>query len=47
MAKGVPLFDARPASHYREGRIPKSVNVPYALNSAKEPDYDDSVDEFT
>lgn len=46
MAKGVPLFDVRPASHYREGRIPKSVNVPYALNSAKEPDYDDSVDKF-
>lgn len=46
MAKGVPLFDVRPAAHYREGHIPKSVHVPYAMNSAKETDYDDSVDKF-
>ncbi len=46
MAKGVPLFDVRPPSHYREGHIPKSVNVPYTMNSPKETDYDDSVDRF-
>jgi rhodanese-related sulfurtransferase len=46
MAKGVPLFDVRPPSHYREGHIPKSVNVPYTMNSPKETDYDDSVDKF-
>lgn len=46
MAKGVPLFDVRPASHYREGHIAKSVNVTYHMNSAKETDYDDSVDKF-
>jgi ABC-type phosphate/phosphonate transport system substrate-binding protein/rhodanese-related sulfurtransferase len=46
MAKGVPLFDVRPAAHYREGHIPKSVNVTYAMNSVKETDYDDSVDKF-
>jgi ABC-type phosphate/phosphonate transport system substrate-binding protein/rhodanese-related sulfurtransferase len=46
MAKGVPLFDVRPNSHYREGHIPKAVNVPYAMNSAKEIEYDDAVDKF-
>lgn len=46
MAKGVPLFDVRPVSHYREGHIPKAVNVPYALNSPKETEYDDTVDKF-
>jgi rhodanese-related sulfurtransferase len=29
------LFDVRPAAHYREGHIPKSVHVPYAMNSAE------------
>lgn len=46
MAKGVPLFDVRPTAHYREGHIPKSVSLPYALNSPKEIEYDDSVDKF-
>jgi ABC-type phosphate/phosphonate transport system substrate-binding protein/rhodanese-related sulfurtransferase len=44
MTKGVPLYDVRPPSHYRQGHIPKSINVPYELNSPKEPDADLSVD---
>ena len=46
MAKGIPLFDVRPVSHYRAGHLPNAVNVPYELNSPKETDYDDSVDRF-
>jgi ABC-type phosphate/phosphonate transport system substrate-binding protein/rhodanese-related sulfurtransferase len=46
MSEGVPLFDVRPESHYREARIPGAKHVPYQLNSPKEPDYDDSVDKF-
>lgn len=46
MAQGVPLFDVRPESHYREAHIPGAKHVPYQLNSPKEPDYDDSVDKF-
>lgn len=46
MAQGVPLFDVRPDSHYREGHIKGAKHVPYQLNSPKEPDYDDSVDKF-
>lgn len=46
MAQGVPLFDVRPDSHYREGHIPGAKHVPYQLNSPKEPDYDDAVDKF-
>ncbi len=46
MAQGIPLFDVRPDSHYREGHIPGARHVPYQLNSPKEPDYDDSVDRF-
>ncbi len=46
MSQGVPLFDVRPESHYREGHIPGAKHVPYQLNSPKEPDYDDSVDKF-
>jgi len=44
MTKGVPLYDVRPPSHYRQGHIPKAINVPYELNSPKEPDADLSVD---
>lgn len=46
MAKGVPLFDVRPNSHYREGHIPKAVNVTYEMNSPKETEYDAAVDKF-
>ncbi len=46
MAQGVPLFDVRPASHYRAGHIPGARNVTYTMNSPKEVDYDDSVDQF-
>lgn len=46
MDQGVPLYDVRPDSHYREGHIPGAKHVPYQLNSPKEPDYDDSVDKF-
>lgn len=46
MAKGVPLFDVRPPAHYRQGHIPKAINVPYELNSLKEPDADLSMDKF-
>ena len=46
MAQGVPLFDVRPESHYREGHIPGAKHLPYQLNSPKEPEYDDSVDKF-
>lgn len=46
MAQGVPLFDVRPESHYREGHIPGARNVTYQLNSPKETEYDDSVDKF-
>jgi len=46
MSQGVPLFDVRPESHYREAHIPGAKYVPYQLNSPKEPDYDDSVDKF-
>lgn len=46
MSQGVPLFDVRPNTHYREGHIPGAKNVPYQLNSPKEVDYDDSVDKF-
>lgn len=46
MAQGVPLFDVRPDSHYREGHIKGAKHVPYQLNSPKEPDYDDAVDKF-
>lgn len=46
MAQGVPLFDVRPASHFREGHIKGAKHVPYQLNSPKEPDYDDTVDRF-
>lgn len=46
MSKGIPLFDVRPQSHYREGHIPKSVNVTYTMNSPKEVEFDDSVDKF-
>lgn len=46
MAQGVPLFDVRPQSHYRQGHIPGAINVTYHMNSPKEVDYDDSVDHF-
>lgn len=46
MSEGVPLFDVRPVTHYREGHIPGARHVPYQLNSPKEPDYDDGVDRF-
>lgn len=46
MSQGVPLFDVRPVSHYRDAHIPGARHVPYQLNSPKEPDYDDSVDKF-
>ncbi|WP_165873460.1 PhnD/SsuA/transferrin family substrate-binding protein [Parasulfuritortus cantonensis] len=46
MAQGVPLYDVRPDSHYREGHIKGARHVPYEINSPKEPDYDDSVDKF-
>jgi rhodanese-related sulfurtransferase len=46
MAQGVPLFDVRPKSHYREAHIPGATNVTYELNSPKEPDADDAIDRF-
>jgi len=46
MDKGVPLYDVRPGTHYREGHIPRALSVPYTMNSPKETDYDDSVDVF-
>jgi len=46
MAQKVPLFDVRPAAHYREAHIPGAINVPYGMNSPKEVDYDDAVDTF-
>jgi ABC-type phosphate/phosphonate transport system substrate-binding protein/rhodanese-related sulfurtransferase len=44
--QGVPMFDVRPESHYRDGYIPSAKRVPYQINSAKEADADDSVDKF-
>lgn len=46
MAQGVPLYDVRPHSHYRQGHIPKAINLPYEMNSPKEVDYDDSLDRW-
>ncbi len=46
MAQGVPLFDVRPESHYRQAHIPKAINLPYEMNSPKEVDYDDSLDRW-
>lgn len=46
MAEGVPLFDVRPESHFREAHIPGAKHVAYQLNSPKETEYDDSVDKF-
>lgn len=44
--QGVPLYDVRPESHYRELRIKGAKHVPYQMNSPKETDYDDAVDRF-
>lgn len=46
MAQGVALYDVRPVSHYRQGHIPKAINLPYEMNSPKEVDYDDSLDRW-
>jgi len=46
MAKGVPLYDVRPQSHYRQGHIPGAINLTYEMNSPKEVDYDDVLDRF-
>jgi ABC-type phosphate/phosphonate transport system substrate-binding protein/rhodanese-related sulfurtransferase len=47
MAQGAPLFDVRPAAHRRSGGfIPGSISLPYALNSPKDVDAEDSVDRF-
>lgn len=46
MAQGVPLYDVRPQSHYRQGHIPGAINLPYEMNSPKEVDYDDALDRW-
>lgn len=46
LAQGVPLYDLRPESHYRQGHIPKAINLTYEMNSPKEVDYDDSLDRW-
>lgn len=46
MAQGVPLIDVRPPAHRRDALIPGSVSVPYGLNSPKEVEYDDAMDQF-
>lgn len=46
MDQGVPLYDVRPQSHYRQGHIPKAINLTYEMNSPKEVDYDDSKDRW-
>ncbi|MCU0840278.1 MAG: PhnD/SsuA/transferrin family substrate-binding protein [Thiobacillaceae bacterium] len=46
IGQGVPLYDVRPKSHYREAHIPGAINVTYELNSPKEPDADDTLDRF-
>lgn len=46
MAQGVPLFDVRPQSHYRQGHIPGAINLTYEMNSPKEVDYDDALDRW-
>ncbi len=46
MTQGVPLYDVRPESHYRQGHIPNAINLPYEMNSPKEVDYDDSLDRW-
>lgn len=44
--QGVPLYDVRPESHYREAHIKGAKHVSYQMNSPKETDYDDAVDRF-
>ncbi|MCX7673405.1 MAG: PhnD/SsuA/transferrin family substrate-binding protein [Thiobacillaceae bacterium] len=46
MAQGVPLYDVRPQSHYRQGHIPGAINLTYEMNSPKEVDYDDALDRW-
>lgn len=46
MEQGAKLYDVRSQAHYREAHIPGAINVTYHMNSAKEIDYDDSVDQF-
>ena len=46
IGEGARLFDVRPHAHYREAHIPGAVNVTYHMNSPKEVDYDDAVDNF-
>ncbi len=45
-AKGVPLIDARAANEYAEKSIKGAINIPYKEKSAKEPNFDKSVDSF-
>jgi ABC-type phosphate/phosphonate transport system substrate-binding protein/rhodanese-related sulfurtransferase len=44
LAKGVPLFDVRPPAQYQESHIPGARNLPYKMNSAKDVDFDGSLD---
>jgi ABC-type phosphate/phosphonate transport system substrate-binding protein/rhodanese-related sulfurtransferase len=46
IGQGVPLFDVRPQTQYREAHIPGAVNVSYQMNSPKEVEYDDGADAF-
>jgi ABC-type phosphate/phosphonate transport system substrate-binding protein/rhodanese-related sulfurtransferase len=46
MDKGVPLFDTRVEHEYKESHIKGAVNIPYKENSAKEVDFDDTLDAF-
>jgi ABC-type phosphate/phosphonate transport system substrate-binding protein/rhodanese-related sulfurtransferase len=46
LAKGVPLFDVRPPAQYQEGHIPGATSLPYKMNSAKDVDFDSSLDSW-
>jgi len=46
MDKGIPLFDTRVTHEYTESHIKGAINVPYKENSAKEVDFDDTLDAF-
>jgi ABC-type phosphate/phosphonate transport system substrate-binding protein/rhodanese-related sulfurtransferase len=46
MDKGTPLYDTRVAHEYTESHIKGAISVPYKENSAKEVDFDDTLDAF-